>query len=102
MSLYLLQFPQTSLNWPLDGEQRGVPKTPGDPNTFLNMSNTTPVVWASYKNQFALFGQEDERPTPWSSWTNAINLCNDTSPKHVFGKSKGATLDGGEIDEAFS
>ena len=92
-----------ALSWPVDENYRGVPKNPKDPNTFLNMSNTTPIVWASYKNQFDLFGQGANRPSPWDSWDNAVNLCSSgNSPKHVFGTAKGATLDGGEIDEAFS
>ncbi len=92
-----------ALNWPVEENRRGVPKNPGNSNTFLNMSNTTPVVWASYKNQFDLFGQGSNRPTPWDDWNNDVNLCQTgNSPKHVFGTAKGSTLDGGEIDEAFS
>lgn len=92
-----------ALNWPVEDGQRGVPLNPSEPNTFLKMSNTTPVVWASYKNQFDLFGQGDSRPSEWSSWDNPVNLCPDgTPPSHIFGTAKGNTLDGGEIDEAFS
>lgn len=91
-----------ALNWPVDENSRGVPKSPDDPNTFLNMTNSTPVVWTSYKNQFDLFSQGSNRPSAWNSWENSVNLCGNTSPKHVFGTAKGATLDGGEIDEAFS
>jgi len=92
-----------ALSWPLDGENRGVPKNPTDENTFLDMTNTTPVVWASYKNQFDLFGQEDKRPSAWNSWDNPVNPCDSIGKvKHVFGTAKGRTLDGNEIDEAFS
>jgi len=93
-----------ALNWPLDGDNRGVPQSPDDPNTLLNMTNTTPVVWTSYKNQFDLFNQGNNRPSAWDSWDNPVNLCGNgtTSPRHVFSTSKAVSLDGGEIDEAFS
>lgn len=92
-----------ALNWPVEEGKRGVPKDPNEPGTFLKMSHTTPVVWTSYKNQFDLFGQEDKRPSSWDSWENPVQLCTaGTAVNHVFGTAKGNTLDGGEINEAFS
>ncbi|MFT7603838.1 MAG: hypothetical protein ACI8VT_001406 [Saprospiraceae bacterium] len=92
-----------ALNWPVDANKRGVPLTPNEPNTFLSMTNSTPVVWTSYKNQFDLFGQEDKRPSPWNSLKNEVNPLNSgKSPMHIFGTAKGAMIGGVEIDEAFS
>jgi hypothetical protein len=91
-----------ALCWPVIQGQRGVPSNPNDPNTFLSMTNTTPIVWTSYKNQWDLFGQENSTPTPWNDWTNPFNICNSSNPvSHVFGSAKSEMLPG-EGDESFS
>ncbi len=91
-----------ALCWPVTQNQRGVPLNPNDPNTFLTMTNSTPVVWASYKNQWDLFGQKNQTPTPWNSWDNPVNLCQSgQTTNHVFGSAKSDMLPG-EGDESFS
>src|SRR6185436_9445719 len=91
-----------ALCWPVDTNQRGVPLNPNDPRTFLNMSNSTPVVWTSYKNQWDLFGQGNKTPTPWNSWYDSINICNiNQKINHVFGTAKSKMLPG-EGNESFS
>lgn len=91
-----------ALTWPVDPKLRGVPLNPNDPNTFFNMTNTTPSVWASYRNQWDLFAQGTNRPAPWQSNANPINPNNaSTRVNHVFGLSKTTTLHG-DFNEAFS
>ena len=91
-----------ALCWPATEGQRGIPLNPNDPNTFLNMTNSTPVVWTSYKNQWDLFGQGSQTPSPWNSWTDSINICGNSEPvKHVFGSAKSAMLPG-EGNESLS
>lgn len=81
-----------ALCWPVS-PQRGVPLNPNDPNTFLNMTNTSPVVWTSYKDQWDLFGQRNRTPTPWDSWIDSVNICSGDT-KHVFGTAKSKMLPG--------
>ena len=68
-----------AVNWPAVTGQRGVARTPSDPQTFLKAANGTPIVWGTYKESFDLFGQKDQRPTPWESFTNQIPECNEQS-----------------------
>lgn len=91
-----------ALCWPVVPDKRGVPLNPNDTSTFLNMSNTTPVVWTSYKNQWDLFGQGPNTPSGWDSWTNPVNLCQGSKALgHVFGTAKSEMLPG-DGDESFS
>lgn len=91
-----------ALCWPLETGQRGVPQNPEDSATFFGMTNNTPVVWTSYKNQYDLFGQGSDRPSSWESWANPNSLCNTgETMTHVFGTAKGNILVG-DVDEAFS
>ncbi|MEZ4935187.1 MAG: hypothetical protein R2788_24015 [Saprospiraceae bacterium] len=90
-----------ALSWPVKQDQRGVPDNPTDPSTFLNMTNSTPVVWTSYKNQWDLFGQGEQGPTPWDSFDNPNDLCPNQPVNHVFGSAKSDMLPG-EGDESFS
>ncbi|MBS1728833.1 MAG: hypothetical protein JST51_19105 [Armatimonadetes bacterium] len=97
-----------ALCWPANTSKRGVPANPNDPAMLLTMKNTTPIVWVSYKNQWDLFAQGNNRPSPWNSFDDPINPCPSAhSMTHVFGLAKGATLPNGkgltgDIDEAFS
>lgn len=92
-----------ALCWPVAGGQRGVPLNPNDPNTFLQMGNSTPVVWTSYKNQWDLFGQGTKTPSPWNSWVDSVNLCPGQTLNHVFGFAKsGMQMLPGEGNESLS
>jgi len=64
-----------ALNWPAASGSRGVPDQPGNPNIFLKAAPGTPVVWGTYKDSFELFGQKDQRPTPWDSPAIPVNPC---------------------------
>ncbi|MES2112754.1 MAG: hypothetical protein V4577_28640 [Bacteroidota bacterium] len=90
-----------ALCWPVDTAKRGVPLTPDDPNTMLKMTNSTPVVWTSYKNQWDLFGQGNNTPSAWNSWADPVNLCTNQPVKHVFGSAKSDMLPG-EGNESLS
>lgn len=90
-----------ALSWPVADGQRGVPQNPTDPSTFLNMSNTTPVVWTSYKNQWDLFGPNP--PTPWNSTEEQTSPAGNESTDFVFfGSVNGQTPFHGDTDESFS
>jgi len=96
-----------ALNWPLhqDTTARGIPLNPDEDTTFLNMHNTTPVVWTSYKNQYDLYGNKKNRsrPTAWDSTSSYKTLCGgSTKLRAVFGRTKFNTLPVEEADEAFS
>ncbi|HYJ87061.1 MAG TPA: hypothetical protein VEW46_13455 [Pyrinomonadaceae bacterium] len=69
-----------ALNWPAATGSRGVPNQPNNSSVFLNAASGTPVVWGTYKDSFDLFGQKDQRPSPWESYTNPINPCMDGQP----------------------
>jgi len=90
-----------ALCWPAEQGNRGVPLNPNDPNTFLNMSNNTPLVWTSYKNQYDLFGADN--PTPWNSSTAQSSPVSGANTNHVFLSSINAkSIIHGEADESFS
>lgn len=89
-----------ALSWPVQEGKRGVPLNPNDPSEFLNMSNTTPVVWTSYKNQWDLFNQGDNTPTAWNAPGDGVSPCG-SSIDHVLNTSKGISVVG-EADESFS
>jgi hypothetical protein len=92
-----------ALNWPATAGSRGVPDQPDNANVFLKAASATPVVWGTYKETFELFGQKDQRPTPWESYDMPVNPCPGTqgNQKSLILVSKGdTTLDG--ITQAFS
>jgi hypothetical protein len=64
-----------ALNWPAASGSRGVPNQPDNPQTFLGAAPGTPVVWGTYKDSYELFGQKDQRPTPWNSTDMPVNPC---------------------------
>ncbi|MDT5062520.1 MAG: hypothetical protein QOH63_2979 [Acidobacteriota bacterium] len=64
-----------ALNWPAATTSRGVPNQPDNSDVFLKATPGTPVVWGTYKDSFELFGQKDQRPTPWDSNDIPINPC---------------------------
>lgn len=69
-----------ALNWPAATGSRGVPNQPNDSSVFLNAASGTPVVWGTYKDSFDLFGQKDQRPSPWESNTSPIPPCANGQP----------------------
>lgn len=69
-----------ALNWPAQAGARGVPDQPGNPNVFYGAAAGTPVVWGTYKDSFELFGQGDNRPTPWESYDEAVTPCPNIQP----------------------
>lgn len=95
-----------ALNWPAAAGSRGTPNQPNTPSVFLGAtSGAQPVVWGTYKEDFELFDQKGNRPTPWESSTIPVNPCGSTplSPgQKVFVRySKGDSVV--QIDnEAFS
>lgn len=86
-----------ALCWPVKDGERGIPLNPDDPNTFLKMSNTTPIVWTSYKNQWDLFNQGNSVPSAWNDPNDPIDVCDGSSVKHNFLSSMA-----GELNESFS
>jgi hypothetical protein len=64
-----------ALNWPAATGSRGTPDQPNNPSVFLNAASGTPVVWGTYKDSFDLFGQGDQRPSPWESPDSPVKAC---------------------------
>ena len=64
-----------ALNWPALSGSRGVPNEPLNASIFFNAPNGTPVVWGTYKDSFDLFGQKDQRPSPWESSSSPVSPC---------------------------
>lgn len=64
-----------ALNWPAATGSRGTPDQPNNPGVFLNAASGTPVVWGTYKDSFDLFGQKDQRPSPWESPSSQVTPC---------------------------
>ncbi|HEY2960864.1 MAG TPA: hypothetical protein VGJ37_00485 [Pyrinomonadaceae bacterium] len=64
-----------AVNWPAASGSRGVPDQPLNPSVFFNAPNGTPVVWGTYKDSFDLFGQKDQRPSPWESANSPLSPC---------------------------
>ncbi|MDF1698272.1 MAG: hypothetical protein P1U56_20655 [Saprospiraceae bacterium] len=90
-----------ALCWPVKSEGRGVPQSPNDASTFLNMENNTPVVWTSYKNQYDLFGVDN--PTPWNSTELSESPAGGLNTNFVYLNSINAkSVIHGEADESFS
>jgi hypothetical protein len=93
-----------ALNWPAVPDQRGVPDEPDNPNVFLEAGVGTPVVWGTYKESFELFGQGDNRPTPFDSYDEPVNPCpggTDPAQKTLTFVSKGNNVIM-ETQQAFS
>ncbi|MEY2484250.1 MAG: hypothetical protein QOK24_2778 [Verrucomicrobiota bacterium] len=92
-----------ALNWPAVPGKRGEALKPTDPGFFRSAPNGTPVVWGTYKETFDLFGQRDQRPTEWESFTDEIAQCTNqpAGVKTLVMLSKGdSILD--ETNQAFS
>ncbi len=92
-----------ALNWPALADQRGVADRPNDPAVFTGAAPGAPVVWGSYKEAFELFGQADQRPTPWPSYEVPVNPCGAAGygKKVMLMANKGGSLLDG-VNEAFS
>jgi hypothetical protein len=83
-----------ALNWPASKQGRGNAQSPGDSSAFLNAPNGGLVVWGSYKESWELFGQGNQRPTPFSSWSASVTPCGGLQPgqKAFTFTSKGNSL----------
>ena len=81
-----------ALNWPASSS-RGVPNDPNNPSVFFNAPNGAAVVWGTYKDSFDLFGQKDQRPSPWNSPASPISPCpgGTTNQKTLIFTTKGET-----------
>lgn len=90
-----------ALSWPVKSGAPGIPLTPNNPNTFLKMSNTTPIVWTSYKNQWDLFNQGSKEPSAWGDPSNPVNVCDDSNAQHRIKHSFLSSM-AGELNESFS
>jgi hypothetical protein len=64
-----------ALNWPAAVGSRGAPEQPDNPSVLLNAAAGKLVVWGTYKDSFALFGQKDKRPSAWESNSDPISPC---------------------------
>lgn len=82
-----------ALNWPAATTTRGTPDQPNNPNVFLNAASGAPVVWGTYKDSFDLFGQKDQRPSPWDSPSSLVSPCPNAQPgqKMLIFTTKGDT-----------
>jgi hypothetical protein len=69
-----------ALNWPAQTGARGVPNQPNNAGVFYGAAPGTPVVWGTYKDSVELFGQGDNRPTPWDSYDEPVNPCQGAQP----------------------
>ncbi|MFZ2406312.1 MAG: hypothetical protein WAW41_14320 [Methylobacter sp.] len=92
-----------ALNWPAKQGARGVPVQPNKPSVFLKASNTTPLVWGSYKEAYELFGTGTKTPTPWSSFDVPVDPCGTAAPsiKRLTKVTKPDNLVD-EVNQAFS
>lgn len=91
-----------ALNWPASSQGRGNPQNPNDPSTFKNAKSGTPTVWQTYKANWELFDQDNQRPTPFDSWDVPVPPTCSVQPgqKALVMTSKTTILDDGL--EAFS
>lgn len=92
-----------ALNWPARAA-RGEPESPADEKVFrYTPGGAQPVVWGTFKADFELFGQGDERPTEWSSTEVPMDPCGSGSAeaKTFLRISKGDSLVETD-DQAFS
>jgi hypothetical protein len=69
-----------ALNWPASGQGRGSAQSPSDSSAFLNAANGSLRVWESYKESWELFGQGNQRPTPFDDWDSAVEPCGGLQP----------------------
>lgn len=83
-----------ALNWPASQQGRGNAQSPADSSAFLNAPNGGLVVWGSYKESWELFGQGNQRPTPFSDWNSPVEPCGGLQPgqKAFTFTSKGNSL----------
>lgn len=82
-----------ALNWPAATGSRGVPDQPNNSSVFLDAAAGSPVVWGTYKDSFALFGQKDQRPSAWESNNDPISPCpnGQSDQKNLIFLTKGNT-----------
>jgi hypothetical protein len=93
-----------ALNWPNVSGQNGVPNQPGTPSVFQTTANGAVLVWTTYKESFALFGQGTSRPPAWNANTLPVNPCSSGklgSPMLLMA-AKGGELITAPPNEAFS
>lgn len=65
-----------ALNWPAaPNGPRGAPDRPNDPGVFLNAANGTTVVWGTYKEDYELFNQGQNRPAAWEAPNTSVGVC---------------------------
>jgi hypothetical protein len=92
-----------ALNWPAASGTRGTPDQPANPSVFLKAPAGTPVVWGTYKDTFELFGQGNQRPTPWESYDMPVKPCGNLQPGEktlIFSTMSDTTLM--QTNQAFS
>lgn len=94
-----------ALNWPASNVGRGNAQDPNDPAAFTSMTNTTPVTWATYKANWELYDQYDQRPTPWNDYAVPYtpSVCEQAKPtdRQMVMVTKGDTVLQ-DVNEAFS
>ena len=56
-----------ALNWPAAPGKRGVPKSPNDPNVFLNAGKSYQTVWGTYREAYELYRVDDAAPATFAS-----------------------------------
>ena len=94
-----------AFNWPASTIGRGNPDQPNNPSVFTSMTNSTPVAWGSYKANWELYDQYDQRPTEWISYKvpYAPSVCPQATAqdKQLVMVTKGDT-ELNDINQAFS
>ena len=94
-----------ALNWPASTVGRGNPDQPANPSVFTSMTSSTPVTWATYKANWELYDQYDQRPTPWDDYDAPYwpTVCPEAKPtdKQLLMVTKGDTVLS-DVNEAFS
>lgn len=94
-----------ALNWPAADTGRGNPLNPAIPATFTSMTNSTPVTWATYKANWELYDQYDQRPTPWNDYavpyTPSVCPQAKATDRQMVMVTKGDTVLN-DLNEAFS
>jgi hypothetical protein len=94
-----------ALNWPASAIGRGNPDQPNNPTVFASMTNATPVTWGTYKANWELYDQYDQRPTEWTSYKvpYAPSVCPQATvqQKQLVMVTKGDT-ELNDVNQAFS
>lgn len=94
-----------AVNWPAADTGRGNPLNPAIPATFTSMTNSTPVTWGTYKANWELYDQYDQRPTPWNDYavpyTPSVCPQAKATDRQMVMVTKGDTVLS-DLNEAFS